>query len=141
MATTEPRLDDPADLLSVEEAARRLRIGCTTMYSLISAGEIETVTIGRRRLVPPECRLRGRTPRLLLVPRLASPRGVRFRPPMPGGARLPLLRPGFVAGPAHDAGPAVPLPASPRATCLGRARLIGALAERRVPTVPGAASG
>ena len=55
MATTETRPDDPADLLSVEEAARRLRIGRTTMYGLISAGEIETVTIGRRRLVPPEC--------------------------------------------------------------------------------------
>ena len=55
MATTETRPDDPADLLSVEEAARRLRIGRTTMYSLISAGQIETVTIGRRRLVPPEC--------------------------------------------------------------------------------------
>lgn len=55
MATPEPRLDGPADLLSVEEAARRLRIGRTTMYGLISAGEIETVTIGRRRLVPPEC--------------------------------------------------------------------------------------
>lgn len=44
-----------ADLLSVEEAARRLRIGRTTMYGLITAGLIETVTIGRRRLVPPEC--------------------------------------------------------------------------------------
>jgi excisionase family DNA binding protein len=43
------------DLLSVEEAARRLRIGRTTMYGLIAAGQIETVTIGRRRLVPPEC--------------------------------------------------------------------------------------
>ena len=55
METTEPRLDNPADLLTVEEAARRLRIGRTTMYSLISAGTIESVTIGRRRLVPPEC--------------------------------------------------------------------------------------
>ena len=55
MATPEPRLDGPADLLSVEEAARRLRIGRTTMYALISAGTVESVTIGRRRLVPPEC--------------------------------------------------------------------------------------
>ena len=55
MATTEHRSDAPADLLTVEEAARRLRIGRTTMYGLISAGEVETVTIGRRRLVPPEC--------------------------------------------------------------------------------------
>ena len=55
METTAPRLDGPADLLTVEEAARRLRIGRTTMYGLISAGVIESVTIGRRRLVPPEC--------------------------------------------------------------------------------------
>jgi excisionase family DNA binding protein len=55
MATPEPRLDGPADLLSVEEAASRLRIGRTTLYGLISTGDIETVTIGRRRLVPPEC--------------------------------------------------------------------------------------
>jgi excisionase family DNA binding protein len=51
----ESRLDGPADLLTVEEAARRLRIGRTTMYALISAGTVESVTIGRRRLVPPEC--------------------------------------------------------------------------------------
>jgi hypothetical protein len=25
------------------------------MYALISSGDVETVTIGRRRLVPPEC--------------------------------------------------------------------------------------
>lgn len=55
MAAPEPRHDGPADLLSVEEAARRLRIGRTTMYGLISAGQIESVTIGRHRLVPPEC--------------------------------------------------------------------------------------
>jgi excisionase family DNA binding protein len=47
--------DNNADLLTVEEAARRLRIGRTTMYALISTGAIETVRIGRRRLVPPEC--------------------------------------------------------------------------------------
>jgi excisionase family DNA binding protein len=50
-----PAVADPADLLTVEEAARRLRIGRTTLYALISTGQIETVTIGRRRLVPPEC--------------------------------------------------------------------------------------
>jgi excisionase family DNA binding protein len=55
MAVNEPRLDGPADLLSVEEAASRLRIGRTTLYGLIATGDIETVTIGRRRLVPPEC--------------------------------------------------------------------------------------
>lgn len=44
-----------AALLNVEEAARRLGIGRTKMYALISAGDVETVNIGRRRLVPPEC--------------------------------------------------------------------------------------
>jgi len=42
-------------LLTVEEAARRLNIGRTTMYSLVSAGTIESVTIGRLRRVPVEC--------------------------------------------------------------------------------------
>jgi excisionase family DNA binding protein len=46
----------PADmLLTVEEAARRLNIGRTTMYSLVSAGAIESVTIGRLRRVPAVC--------------------------------------------------------------------------------------
>jgi len=44
-----------AVLLNVEEAAHRLGIGRTKMYALISAGVVETVNIGRRRLVPPEC--------------------------------------------------------------------------------------
>ena len=42
-------------LLTVEEAARRLNIGRTTMYSLVLAGVIESVTIGRLRRVPAEC--------------------------------------------------------------------------------------
>lgn len=44
-----------AALLNVEEAARRLGIGRTKMYALISDGDVESVNIGRRRLVPPEC--------------------------------------------------------------------------------------
>jgi excisionase family DNA binding protein len=48
-------LADEALLLTVEEAARRLRIGRTTMYGLISGGDVESVTIGRRRLIPAEC--------------------------------------------------------------------------------------
>ncbi|MFI8186409.1 excisionase family DNA-binding protein [Actinacidiphila glaucinigra] len=39
-------------LLTVEETARRLGIGRTTCYSLISSGEIESVTVGRLRKVP-----------------------------------------------------------------------------------------
>ncbi|WP_030892478.1 excisionase family DNA-binding protein [Streptomyces sp. NRRL S-1868] len=39
-------------LLTVEEAARRLRIGRTTCYALIRAGELETIPVGRLRRVP-----------------------------------------------------------------------------------------
>ncbi|MFE7170061.1 excisionase family DNA-binding protein [Streptomyces sp. NPDC057616] len=39
-------------LLTVEEAARRLRIGRTTCFRLVRAGEIESVTVGRLRRVP-----------------------------------------------------------------------------------------
>ena len=42
-------------LLTVEEAARRLRLGRTLVYRLISSGELETVTVGRLRRVPAEC--------------------------------------------------------------------------------------
>jgi excisionase family DNA binding protein len=41
-------------LLTVEEAARRLNIGRTTMYALLSTGAVESVTIGRLRRVPSE---------------------------------------------------------------------------------------
>lgn len=39
-------------LLNVEEAARRLGIGRTVCYRLISSGELESVTVGRLRKVP-----------------------------------------------------------------------------------------
>ena len=42
-------------LLTVEGAAQRLSIGRTTMYSLVSAGVIKSVTIGRLRRIPSEC--------------------------------------------------------------------------------------
>ena len=42
-------------LLTVEEAARRLRLGRTLVYRLISSGELESVTVGRLRRVPAEC--------------------------------------------------------------------------------------
>lgn len=45
--------DDPTlVLLTVEEAARRLRIGRTTCYGLIRSGELESVPVGRLRRVP-----------------------------------------------------------------------------------------
>ncbi|HEX2318947.1 MAG TPA: helix-turn-helix domain-containing protein [Streptosporangiaceae bacterium] len=42
-------------LLTVEEAARRLRFGRTFVYRLISSGELESVKVGRLRRVPAEC--------------------------------------------------------------------------------------
>lgn len=51
MTTTEitsgPRL-----VLTIEEAAQRLGIGRTLMYALVSAGEVESVRIGRLRRIP-----------------------------------------------------------------------------------------
>lgn len=45
--------DDPTlVLLTVEEAARRLRVGRTTCYGLIRSGELESIDIGRLRRVP-----------------------------------------------------------------------------------------
>ncbi|QUC63765.1 helix-turn-helix domain-containing protein [Streptomyces sp. A2-16] len=44
---------DPTLLaVRVEEAARRLSIGRTTMYALIRDGAVQTVPIGRSRRVP-----------------------------------------------------------------------------------------
>jgi excisionase family DNA binding protein len=43
-----------AFLLTVEEAAARLRIGRTSMYRLIKDGEIESIPVGRLRRVAPE---------------------------------------------------------------------------------------
>lgn len=39
-------------LLTVEEAAAALRIGRTKVYELLKDGDLRSVTIGRRRLVP-----------------------------------------------------------------------------------------
>ncbi|MFI8305498.1 excisionase family DNA-binding protein [Streptomyces sp. NPDC085927] len=52
-----PELDALADptlaLLTVEEAARRLRIGRTLCFRLVGSGELESVAVGRLRRVPP----------------------------------------------------------------------------------------
>ncbi|GAA1092135.1 excisionase family DNA-binding protein [Kitasatospora arboriphila] len=49
----EPTAYDPTlALLEVKEAARRLRIGRTTAFALIAAGELESVLVGRLRRVP-----------------------------------------------------------------------------------------
>lgn len=38
--------------LTVEEAARRLGVGRTTMYALVTSGEVPSVMIGRLRRIP-----------------------------------------------------------------------------------------
>lgn len=50
-----PSTEPEARLLTVEEAALRLSIGRTKMFTLVSSGEVESVTIGRSRRVPAEC--------------------------------------------------------------------------------------
>ncbi len=48
-----PAVPDPTLVaLTVEEAARRLGVGRTTMYSLLASGEIPSMAIGRLRRVP-----------------------------------------------------------------------------------------
>ena len=54
--TAPPDHPEPTGLLlTVEEAARRLHIGRTLVYQLISSGELESVKVGRLRRVPAEC--------------------------------------------------------------------------------------
>ncbi len=42
------------ELLTMKEASQRLRISRSTLYDLMHRQRLETVKIGRRRLVPPE---------------------------------------------------------------------------------------
>jgi excisionase family DNA binding protein len=51
-ASTAP--DPTLVALTVEEAARRLGVGRTTMYALLASGEIPSVSIGRLRRIPAE---------------------------------------------------------------------------------------
>nr|WP_145812846.1 helix-turn-helix domain-containing protein [Kribbella amoyensis] len=55
MSTTEEVAATPLLLLTVEQAAKRLGIGRTTCYALVSSGEIESVPVGRLRRIPAEC--------------------------------------------------------------------------------------
>jgi excisionase family DNA binding protein len=41
-----------SDVLTIDEAADRLRVSRWTVYNLIRAGRLRSVKIGRRRLVP-----------------------------------------------------------------------------------------
>ncbi|GAA5004265.1 helix-turn-helix domain-containing protein [Kitasatospora paranensis] len=51
---TSAEFDPTLVALTVEEAARRLGIGRTTMYALIRTGEVPSIPIGRLRRVPAE---------------------------------------------------------------------------------------
>jgi excisionase family DNA binding protein len=44
--------NDEQLLVTPEEAARRLSVGRTTVYELMSTGELQSVNIGRCRRVP-----------------------------------------------------------------------------------------
>lgn len=46
-----PRTPSDQTLLTVEEAAERLRIGRTRMFALLKSGEVESVQIGRLRRI------------------------------------------------------------------------------------------
>ncbi len=60
-----PELDEPSQtLLTVEDAARRLSVGRTTMYALLKDGQINSVRIGRLRRIPAEA-LTAYTTRLI----------------------------------------------------------------------------
>lgn len=50
--TVDPQPPAVSSLLTVPEACGRLRISRWSFYQLIRQGQIETLTIGRRRLVP-----------------------------------------------------------------------------------------
>ena len=49
---SDPPLPEGKLLLTVADVAQRLSIGRTKAYELIRLGEIPSVTLGRRRLVP-----------------------------------------------------------------------------------------
>lgn len=39
-------------LVTVDEACEHLRVGKTLLYELLGSGELPSLTIGRRRLIP-----------------------------------------------------------------------------------------
>ncbi|MEU6945694.1 excisionase family DNA-binding protein [Streptomyces sp. NPDC046316] len=51
-ALSEVTVDSTLVLLTVEEAARRLRVGRTTCFALIRTGALESLLIGGLRRVP-----------------------------------------------------------------------------------------
>jgi excisionase family DNA binding protein len=49
---TVTRLVDLPDVLTVPEAARLLRLGRNTVYEAVRRGELPSVRVGRRLLIP-----------------------------------------------------------------------------------------
>jgi excisionase family DNA binding protein len=47
-----PLITEPPRCLRVEDVARALGIGRSTVYDLIRSGRLRSIKIGRRRLVP-----------------------------------------------------------------------------------------
>lgn len=52
LASVKSPSTEDAIMLSVPEAAERLGVGTTKVKQLIASGQLASVTIGRRRLVP-----------------------------------------------------------------------------------------
>ena len=52
LASVGVKTTDDAVMLSVPEAAEQLGVGTTKVKQLIASGQLASVTIGRRRLVP-----------------------------------------------------------------------------------------
>ena len=50
----EQRFPPPKLLLKVEEVSEMLNLGRSKLYSYILSGELRSVKIGRRRLIPPD---------------------------------------------------------------------------------------
>lgn len=46
------RADGPPELLSIRAASARLGIGRTATYEAIGRGELRSIKVGRRRLIP-----------------------------------------------------------------------------------------
>ena len=47
-------INEPPRCLRVDDAARVLNVGRSTVYDLIRSGRLRSIKIGRRRLVPRE---------------------------------------------------------------------------------------
>ena len=54
LASVKTASGEGAVMLSLPEAAERLGVGTTKVKQLIASGQLASVTIGRRRLVPAE---------------------------------------------------------------------------------------